>query len=86
MLLLISMYEDWAPIEPIFTLNLAKALSWNRVEAAIRLLTVGYPLLWQPAVVLCVIEGLKGKPVSGSRHWIPIVNALNSNSLDFSLF
>lgn len=73
------MDEDWAPVKPVLAFDLTQTLAWNRVETAIRLLAVGYPLLWQPAVVLSVVEWLKGEPVGRSWHWIPVVDSLNSD-------
>jgi hypothetical protein len=73
-LLVVWVDEDGAPVATAAVV-LAEAFAWNGRERAVLLGSVGDPLLGQPAVVLCVIEGLKREPVGRRGLWVAIVNS-----------
>ena len=73
-LLVVLVDKNWAP--GANTIIHVESLARNRLERAIWLLSVGYPLGWKSAVVLSVVKRLKGEPVCRSGLWIRVINAL----------
>ena len=74
-LAIVGANEDFAPVAGT-ALMLAQALARDGRESAVRLVAVGDPLLWQPAVVLRVVEGLQREPVGGGWLRVGVVDAL----------
>ena len=74
-LIVVRVDQNRAPVATAVVV-LAEALAWDGGERAVLLRAVGDPLLWQPAIILRVIEGLKREPVCGRWLRISVVNSL----------
>ena len=83
-ILIVCVDEDRAPVAATL-LVLAQTLAGNGPHGAILSLAVLDPLLRQSAVVLCVVEGLEGEPVSRRSHRVAIVNTLYKLNFYFEL-
>ena len=77
-LLVVSVDEDSTPVATAI-LILAEALARDGLHGAIEAPTVLNPLLRQSAVVLSVVEGLKGEPLSRRGLRVTIVDSLYTN-------
>jgi len=67
--------QDVPPGAPPFFVE-EEPLARDWVEGPLLIVTVSDPLLWEAAVVLCVVEGLEGEPICLMHLWISVVDAL----------
>ena len=75
-LLDVVMDEDWLPVATAVGVAI-ETFAWNGHKGAVRLVSIGDPLLRQAAIVLCVVEGLQREPVGVGLDWASVVNTLN---------
>jgi hypothetical protein len=73
--------ENWTP-EANTVLVFVKTFTGNGLETTIFLVTERDPLFRHTAIVLGIIKGLEGEPVSWVLSWVSVIDSLkNKNTI-----